>query len=155
MKVSGTYRLETPQERAYALLQDPEILAQCMPGCDRLVQTGVDEYEMQMKLLIASVSGLFNGKVRISEREPPHRFRMDVDGTGKIGFLKGTGLITLHPKDSATEIAYEGDVHLGGTIAAVGQRLIDTTSRMLLKRFFDKLSEIARSEAHPQEPASA
>ena len=70
-----------------------------------------------------------------------------MDGTGKIGFVKGEGAIALAPKDNGTQVTYEGDVQLGGTIAAVGQRLVDTTSRMMLKRFFDKLSEIIGSNS--------
>jgi carbon monoxide dehydrogenase subunit G len=146
MKISGTYQLETTPERAYALLQDPEVLAKCMPGCDQMIKTGEDEYSMKMKMLIASVSGQFEGKVKLSEPNPPHSFRMRVDGAGKIGFVKGDGAIVLTPAGTGTQIAYEGDVQLGGTIAAVGQRLVDTTSRMMLKRFFDKLSEIAKSD---------
>jgi carbon monoxide dehydrogenase subunit G len=60
--------------------------------------------------------------------------------------MKGEGAIALSPIESGTQISYEGDVQLGGTIAAVGQRLVDTTSRMMLKRFFDKLSEIAKGD---------
>lgn len=146
MKLSGTYSIPAPAERVYWLLQDPEVLAQCMPGCDKLVKTGPDEYAIQMKLLIASVSGLFEGKVRLSDQQPPHRFAMQVDGKGKIGFMNGQGTIELTNAETGTALSYEGDVQLGGTIAAVGQRLVDTTSRMMLKRFFDKLSEISRAE---------
>lgn len=146
MKLSGTYNVPAAPDRVYALLQDPDVLARCMPGCDALVKTGPDEYEMRMKLLIASVSGLFDGKVRLTDQQPPRSFSMHVEGKGKIGFMKGEGAISLQPGDSGTALSYEGDVQLGGTIAAVGQRLVDTTSRMMLKRFFDKLSEISRNE---------
>jgi carbon monoxide dehydrogenase subunit G len=86
---------------------------------------------------------LFDGKVRIADQNPPSSFRLIVEGTGKIGFMKGDGLLTLTPQDATTEVRYEGDVHVGGTIAAVGQRLIDTTSKMMIKRFFDKLASVA------------
>lgn len=144
MKISGTYKLEnaTP-EKAYALLQDPGVLAKCMPGAEEMVKTGDDEYQIKMKLLIASLSGKFDGKVKLSDPNPPNSFRMRVDGNGKVGWMKGEGTINLSPEGTATNLAYDGDVHLGGTIAAVGQRLVDTTSRMMLKRFFDKLQEIA------------
>jgi carbon monoxide dehydrogenase subunit G len=145
MKISGTYKLDnTTPERAYALLQDPDVLARCMPGAEAMVKTGEGEYEIKMKLLIASLSGKFDGKVKLTEPNPPHSFHMRVDGTGKIGFMKGEGAINLTPDGTGTNLAYDGDVQLGGTIAAVGQRLVDTTSRMMLKRFFDKLSEIAK-----------
>ena len=94
MKISGTYKLDnTTPERAYALLQDPDVLARCMPGAEAMVKTGEGEYEIKMKLLIASLSGKFDGKVKLTEPNPPHSFHMRVDGTGKIGFMKGEGAI--------------------------------------------------------------
>ncbi|HLK65609.1 MAG TPA: carbon monoxide dehydrogenase subunit G [Bryobacteraceae bacterium] len=147
MKVSGSYVVPVPQERAYALLQDPAILTKCMPGCEGLDLIGENEYAMRMKMVLASVSGLFAGKVKISEANPPASFRLIVEGNGKIGFMKGEGLLTLSPSGDGTNVQYEGDVHVGGTIANVGQRLLDTTARMLIKRFFEKLaSEAGQSE---------
>ena len=140
MKIAGSYQLAMPQDRAYATMQDPAVLARCMPGCEGLEKIGDNEYAMKMKMALAAVSGRFDGKVRIADPEPPARFRLIVEGSGKIGFMKGDGLITLTPAGAATDVAYDGDVQVGGTIAAVGQRLIDTTARMLIKRFFDKLN---------------
>lgn len=146
MKISGSYKLETTPEHAYALLQDPEVLAKAIPGCDQLVKTGEGEYEMKMKLLLASLSGQFTGKVKLTDNDPPRSFRMRVDGSGKVGFMKGEGAIQIAPEGSGAQLTYDGDVQLGGTIAAVGQRLVDTTSKMMLKRFFDKLAEIAKDD---------
>jgi carbon monoxide dehydrogenase subunit G len=139
VKVAGTYRLAIARERAYALLQDPVILARCMPGCESLEKIGEDEYAMRMKMVLAAVSGKFDGKVRITEALPPAQFRLHVEGAGKIGFMKGDGLLMLVEAESVTDVRYEGEVHVGGTIASVGQRLIDGTAKMLIKRFFDKL----------------
>ncbi len=141
MKVAGGYRLAMPRDRAYMLLHDPLILARCMPGCESLEKIGEDEYAMRMKMVLAAVSGRFEGKVRITEAQPPSQFRLHVDGAGKIGFMKGEGLLTLTEADGATDVRYEGDVHVGGTIASVGQRLIDGTAKMLIKRFFEKLGK--------------
>ena len=146
MKISGTRVLALPQERAYQLLQDPDVLARCMPGCDALVRTGENEYQMKMKMALASFSGLFDGTVKIVEPEPPSSFRLIVEGKGKIGFMKGDGRINLSPKGTGTQVAYEGDVHVGGTLAAVGQRLVDTTAKMMIKRFFDRLAEGYRAK---------
>jgi len=138
--------LAVPQERAYALLQDPVVLGKSMPGCDALEQIGEAQYHMKMKMVLASISGLFDGTVRIADQNPTTSFRLIVEGTGKIGFMKGDGLLTLVPVEGGTNVQYEGSVEVGGTIAAVGQRLLDTTSKMLIKRFFDKLSvELAAS----------
>jgi carbon monoxide dehydrogenase subunit G len=123
---------------------------------------------MKMKMMIASMGGLFSGKVRLADQNPPESFRLLVEGNGKIGFLKGDGLLNLIPvADSisddpvaldaistesasleitpveSTEVRFEGDVQVGGTIASVGQRLLDTTSKMIIKKFFEKLAEAA------------
>ena len=140
MKISGTYTLPLPQEQAYQLMQDPEALARAIPGCESLERIGPDEYRMKMKRALASLSGAFEGKVRITEQAPPDSFRLVVEGTGKIGFVKGDGLLKLAPVDGGTEVAYEGDAQVGGTMAAVGQRLIDGTSKMMIKKFFEKLA---------------
>ena len=143
MKISGSSIVPASRERTYQLLQDPAVLAQCMPGTDHLDKVGEDEYEMKMKMAIASIGGLFTGKVRLSDQNPPESFRLVVEGSGKIGFLKGEGLLNLAAQGESTEVKYEGDVQVGGTIASVGQRLLDTTSKMIIKKFFEKLAEAA------------
>jgi carbon monoxide dehydrogenase subunit G len=146
VKISGTYTLPLSQERAYAAMQDPEVLARAIPGCESLEKVGPDEYRMKMKMALASLSGAFEGKVRITEQTPPNSFRLVVEGTGRIGFVKGDGLLKLSAAEAGgTEIAYEGDAQVGGTIAAVGQRLIDGTAKTMIKKFFDKLAAEAAS----------
>lgn len=155
MKISGSYTLPLAPERAYQILQDPGILAQAMPGCESLEQIGPDEYRMKMKVLLAALSGQFEGKVRIAEQAPPTSFRLIVEGNGRIGFLKGDGLLKLAPaatvrvlsdapsEPPSTIVSYEGDAHVGGTMAAVGQRLIDGTAKMMIRKFFEKLATLA------------
>ena len=152
MKVSGASRVAMPREQAYAALQDPVVLARCMPGCEGLDKIAENEYAMRMKMVLAAVSGRFEGKVRISEAIAPEQFHLHVDGAGKIGFMKGDGLLKLTEADGATDVSYEGEVSVGGTIASVGQRLIDSTAKMLIKRFFDKLGgEASRESARTAE----
>jgi len=142
LKIAGTHALAAPPDRAYALLLDPAVLAKAIPGCESLERIGDHEYKMKMKMALAAVSGAFEGKVRIVDQNPPSSFRMEVDGTGKIGFVKGSGILTLTAAGEGTSIAYDGDVQVGGTIAAVGQRLIDTTARMMIKKFFERLEAV-------------
>jgi carbon monoxide dehydrogenase subunit G len=143
MKIRGSQVLPLPPRRAYEMMQDPEVLARSMPGCESLEAIGPGEYRMKMKMALAGLSGAFDGKVTIADPAPPDSFRLIVEGTGKIGFMKGEGLLKFSPQPSeqgeGTEVAYEGDVQVGGTIAAIGQGLIDSTARMMIKRFFDKL----------------
>jgi uncharacterized protein len=148
VKIAGTQTLNMTPQRVYELLHDPAILARCMPGCESLERIAEDEYAMKMKMLLASVSGLFQGKIRTADPNPPESFRLIVEGTGKIGFMKGDGVLRLSPVDAGTTVDYEGDVQVGGTIAAVGQRLIDTTAKLLIKKFFDRLA----SEGEGDEP---
>ncbi|HTT61099.1 MAG TPA: carbon monoxide dehydrogenase subunit G [Bryobacteraceae bacterium] len=151
MKLSGNYTVPIELERAYQLMQDPAVLARAMPGCNHLALIAPDEYEMRMKMIISSIQGLFSGKVRIADCNPPASFRLIVEGSGKVGFMKGDGLLTFTPLFTSTDIHYEGDVQVGGMIASVGQRLLDTTSRLLIKKFFEKLV----AEAVAQMPQAA
>ena len=149
VKISGAYALPVAQERAYRAAAGPRGAGPRMPGCESLELIGENEYAMRMKMVLASMSGLFEGKVRISDSNPPASFRLMVEGQGKIGFMKGEGLLTLTPAgDSGCNVQYDGDVQVGGTIAAVGQRLLDTTARLLIKRFFEKLSSEASAVSH-------
>lgn len=148
MKVAGAYAISAPPERVYGMLQDPAVLAKCIPGCEGLDRVAEDEYAMRMKIGIASVSGRFDGKVRIADQKPPESFRLIVDGSSKIGFMKGDGVIALSAAGEGSNVSFEGDVQVGGTIANVGQRLIETTAKMIIKRFFDKVAEEVEAAAH-------
>ena len=97
----------------------------------------------------------FQGKVKTADPNPPESFRLIVEGSGKIGFMKGDGVLHLSPVDAGTQVAFEGDVQVGGTIAAVGQRLLDTTARMLIKKFFDRLSSEAALNQEPRSQSGA
>jgi len=121
------------------MMQDPQVLAKAMPGCESLEKIGENEYRMKMKMALAALSGAFEGKIRITDQMPPSSFRLEVEGSGKVGFVKGAGVLTLKPSEASTEVSYEGDVQVGGTIAAVGQRLIDATAKNMIKKFFENL----------------
>lgn len=152
MKIAGVALVPFPPERSYELMQDPAVLSRAIPGCESLDRTGEAEYRMQMKVILASLSGAFQGQVRLLDSVPPTSFRMVVEGSGKIGFVKGDGVLTLVAVDAGeeglhTEVSYNGDAEIGGNIASVGQRMIDTTARLLIKRFFKKLAAAGRPDA--------
>ena len=140
MKVAGSHTLPAPPEQVYGMLQDPEVLARAMPGCDRLNLVAPGEYEMQLKIAIAAVQGLFKGRVHLRDANPPESYRMLVEGTGKVGFVKGEGEIALAPAETGTLVSYQGDLQVGGAIAAVGQRLLDTTSKFIIRKFFESVA---------------
>lgn len=143
MRVEGNSTAPADPAAVYALLLDPAVLSACIPGCQQLVAAGEGVYEMKMKLALAALSGDFLGKVTLIDPNPPTGYRLRVEGAGKIGFLKGEGELRLSDAaEGGTSIAYAGDVQIGGTMAAVGQRLLDTTARMMIRRFFEKLNSL-------------
>jgi carbon monoxide dehydrogenase subunit G len=151
VKIGGSYTVPLEPVRAYTMLQDPGVLAKCMPGCDHLARIGEDEYEMKIKMVISSMQGLFAGTVRLADQSPPDCFRLIVEGKGKVGFVKGEGLLTLggNPNGSGTDVRYDGEVNIGGMIAGVGQRVLDATAKLVIKKFFEKfVSAIPESENH-------
>ena len=134
-------------------MQDASALAGAIPGCNSLELTGENEYKLNLKMVLASLSGQFEGKVTLSDHNPPASFRMAVEGSGKIGFVKGEGVLTLTEAEEGTDVSYDGEAQIGGSIASVGQRMVDTTSKLLVKRFFKKLSKIGSGAADAEEEA--
>ena len=149
MKISGVHAVPADPLRTYELLQDPVVLARAMPGCNQLDPIGPGEYEMRMKVIISSIQGLFTGRIRVADPAPPTGFRLVVEGSGKVGFMRGEGLLSLSPVNGATEIRYDGEVQLGGVIASVGQRMIDAAAKMVIRKFFESFAaEAGRNGAN-------
>jgi carbon monoxide dehydrogenase subunit G len=116
-------------------------LQAAIPGCQELKEIGEGRYAMKMKVALAAIAGDFSGTVQLTDREPPSQFRMIVEASGRMGFLKGEGLLTVVPaSDTTSTVAYEGSTNIGGTIASVGQRLLDATAKMIIRTFFDRLA---------------
>lgn len=148
MRIEGSYKLPGTPETAFATLLDPGVLAECLPGCERLEAVGEGAYEVTMKILLAAISGEFTGKVVIEHPQPPTSYRLHVEAAGRIGVMNGGGEVRLSPTEGGgTLVCYSGDVQMGGTIAAVGQRLLDTTARMVIRRFFEKVASRCPAES--------
>jgi len=137
VKVQGSALLPATREKVWDLLNDPERLAKCLPGTERLVPDGPDRYKVAMKFGLAAFSGKFQGSVEIAEKKPPVSLKMRVEGRGAPGFMKGEGTISLHEKSGATEVTYDGEAQVGGVIASVGQRMIEAASKKIVQQFFD------------------
>ncbi|MEX2303800.1 MAG: carbon monoxide dehydrogenase subunit G [Bryobacterales bacterium] len=153
MRVKGQHTVPGSQQRVWEALLDPNVLARTLPGCESLDPVGENQYKMRMKLAISSVQGLFDATVHLKDTQPPTSYRLELEGKGKIGFVKGGGAFQLEPEgENATIVHYEGDVNVGGMIAGVGQRLMDMTAKMLVKRFFSSLSQVLE-EPRPGETA--
>lgn len=144
MKISGSQTVPIPPEQAYAMMQDPAILAKAIPGCRTLDRIQDGEYKLTLKVALASLGGDFEGQVRLTEPKPPTSFRMIVEAAGKLGFIKGDGVLKLTAIPEGAEVIFEGDAQVGGKIAAVGNRMIDATAKLLTKRFFQTLGKLAQ-----------
>jgi uncharacterized protein len=140
MIVRGAYHVAGTPETIYHLLQDGAILSAAIPGCRELLPLGPGKFSIKMNVAIAAMNGDFQGIVEATDHEPPHRFRMTVEATGRLGSLKGDGLLTFQPgPQGSAVVSYDGSAAIGGPIASVGHRLLDATARMMIRRFFEQL----------------
>ena len=152
MKIEGTHEIHASRERVFQALTDPEVLQRCIPGCESLEKTGENAYAATLRAGVGSIKGVFKGNVRLEDIRPPAHYRMVVDGKGQPGFLKGTGDLDLEEQDDATLIKYTGDVQVGGTIASVGQRMIQGSAKMMASQFFTALEAEAKTVAGDPPP---
>jgi carbon monoxide dehydrogenase subunit G len=145
MKIEGTQELHAPRDRIYSALINPEILRRCIPGCESLEKTAEDTYSATLKAGVGSIKGTFKGEVRLEDMRPPEHYRIVVEGKGAIGFAKGSADFDLEEKDGVTVIKYSGELQIGGTIAGVGQRMIQGAAKMMAARFFQALEAQAKT----------
>lgn len=142
MKIEGEYLFNGPRQAVWELLGDPEALAAALPGTKRLNKLSPTEFEGEMDVRIGPVGGSFAGKVIRSNEVPPESCTLTVEGRGAQGFAKGTGHVQLSEQaDGTTLMKYSGDVQIGGKLASVGQRMIDTVSKSLLKQALETLNQ--------------
>ncbi|HKA18552.1 MAG TPA: carbon monoxide dehydrogenase subunit G [Blastocatellia bacterium] len=146
MKIEGTHELRASPQRVYETLTDPAVLQRCIPGCERLEKSDENAYSITLKAGVGAIKGVFNGNVRLEDLKAPDHFRMIVEGRGQPGFLKGTGDIDLTEPEGATLVSYSGEVQVGGTIAGVGQRMLQGAAKMMATQFFTAIEAEARSK---------
>lgn len=141
MELSGTYRFSAPPIDVWALLNDPNLLASALPGCERLEPLGEDRFRAELTMSVAAISGRYTATVAIRDKEPPHSYRLMVDGSGKAGFMKGEAVIRLVEDAGKTIVNVNATGEVGGLIARVGQRLLGAVSKVMMDRFFAALQE--------------
>jgi uncharacterized protein len=152
MKIEGTHEIHAKRERVFQSLTDPAVLQRCIPGCERLEKTGENSYSTTLRAGVGSIKGVFTGNVRLEGVRAPEHYRIAVDGKGQPGFLKGSGDIDLEERDGVTVVTYKGDVQVGGTIASVGQRMIQGAARMMATQFFTAIEAEAKTESNEPPP---
>jgi carbon monoxide dehydrogenase subunit G len=141
MKLQGEYIFDGPIEEVWEIIRDPEVLATALPGTQSLEQVGENEFEGTMHVRIGPVAGVFAGKIVVSDEVPPESCTLTVEGKGAPGFANGTGRVKLIEQgDDQTLLQYEGDMQVGGRLASVGQRLIDTASKSMIAQGLESLN---------------
>ena len=136
MDITGSYTFAAPSDRVWDLLMNPEVIASCIPGCERFEPDGEDRYRVRLNVALAAVTGSYDGAVTLSDRVAGTSYRLTGEGQGRAGFVKGSSAILLRPDADTTIVDVTATVQTGGAIARVGQRLIGSVSKMMLDRFF-------------------
>ncbi|WP_421928701.1 CoxG family protein [Neoaquamicrobium sediminum] len=143
MTIEGEERIEAPIGKVWEALNDPEVLAASIPGCESLEKKSDTELEAVVTLKIGPIKAKFNGEVELKNLKPPHSYTIQGEGKGGIaGFAKGGADVTLtEDGPDATILRYEAKADVGGKIAQLGSRLITSTSKKLAGQFFSSFNE--------------
>jgi carbon monoxide dehydrogenase subunit G len=142
MKLEGQYVFNGPRQEVWDLVRDPEILATALPGAQHLERISDNEYEGTMKVRIGPMGGTFEGRVVVADEKPPESYILNVEGKGGPGWAKGSGQVFLAQEaEGQTLMKYQGEVQIGGRLANVGQRLIDSVSKSLIRQGLDVLNQ--------------
>jgi carbon monoxide dehydrogenase subunit G len=150
VRIEGEYTFSGPREEVWEIVRDPEVLATAFPGTQSLNKVSESEYEVTMDLRVGPVAGVFSGRIVVSNEVPPESCTLTVEGKGAPGFATGAGdILLLAQEDGTTLIKYEGEMQIGGKLASVGQRLLDTASKSIIRQGLEALNQalLARTEA--------
>ncbi len=142
MKMDGEFRVPRDQETVWRALNDPAVLKDCLPGCQELEKTSDTEMTATLTIKVGPVKATFAGGVTLSDLDPPNGYTIAGQGQGgAAGFASGEAKIRLHSDGGETVVQYDVDAKVGGKLAQIGSRLIDSTAKKLAKQFFDSLAE--------------
>lgn len=139
MKLQGQHAYDAPRAAVWRALLDPAVLARTLPGCEELRADGPTRFRGTLNVRVGPIQGAFAGTVELADLVPEERFRIAVHGTGAPGFVDGTGEIRLAGADGSTVVHYDLDVKVGGRVASVGQRLLDSTARAITRQALEGL----------------
>jgi carbon monoxide dehydrogenase subunit G len=147
MELKDEVRIAAPRDHVYAALNDPDILKECIPGCEELTKHSDTELEAKVLLKIGPVKARFGGTVTLDKSQAPDRFSLTGEGSGGVaGFAKGGADVELIEDGDETILRYDAKADVGGKIAQLGSRLVVSTSRKLASSFFNKFAEVVSGE---------
>jgi len=148
MEMTGEYRISAPRQTVWDALNDPDVLKQCIPGCDTLEKTSDTEMTATVTAKVGPVKATFKGAITLSDIDPPNGYTISGEGKGgAAGFAKGGAKIALEEADGGgTLLRYEVTAMVGGKLAQIGSRLIDSTAKKMSRQFFGKFAELVGEE---------
>ena len=153
MDVSGEYRLSVSRQAVWNALLDPEVLQQCIPGCEELERLADDCYQATVKTAIGPVKATFKSKLRIVNAVPPESYRLEGEGkAGAVGFGRGAADVTLREEGGETVLSYSADFQVGGRLAQIGSRLVVGATRKIADQFFGRFTGVIDEKAEKVEP---
>lgn len=148
MELSDEIRIAAPRDVVYQALNNPDVLRECIPGCEELTQNSPDELEAKVVLKIGPVKAKFAGQVTLDNSNAPDGFSLMGEGKGgAAGFAKGGAEVTLTEDGAETVLAYTAKVDVGGKIAQLGSRLIAGTAKKLSGKFFTRFGEVVAEQS--------
>jgi uncharacterized protein len=148
MDMTGSERIAAPRARVYQALNDPEILKAAIPGCESIDKTSDTEMTATVVTRVGPVRAKFQGAVTLSELDPPNGYVISGEGKGgPAGFAKGGARVRLEDDGDSTILHYEVKADVGGKLAQLGSRLIDSTAKKLSGEFFSRFAEIVAAPA--------
>jgi uncharacterized protein len=139
MKIEGQHTFDAPREAVWNAVMNPEVIARTIPGCEKLEQVGDTEFKGAMKIKVGPVQGDFQGHVTLYDLNPHDSYRLKLKGQGPAGFVDGDGLLTLTEDGGKTVLAYDIDAKVGGRIASVGQRLVESSAKVVSRQALEGL----------------
>src|ERR1700728_3631103 len=158
MQMNDIQSVPASKDKLWAALNNPDILRRCIPGCQSLEMTSPTEMTATVVVKLGPVKATFAGKVSLSDLDPPNAYRISGEGSGGVaGFAKGGASVKLDsPSEDVTNLAYQVDAQIGGKLAQLGGRLIDSTAKKLAGEFFQNFAAaLAPSQASVAEPSAS
>jgi carbon monoxide dehydrogenase subunit G len=147
MELKDEIIINAPMDRVYAALNDPEILKQCIPGCEELIQHSDNELEAKIVLKVGPVKARFSGDVVLDKSGAPNQFSLTGQGNGgAAGHAKGGADVTLFADGDTTILTYDAKAQIGGKLAQLGSRLIQSTAKKLAAKFFKNFADVLDAE---------
>ena len=137
MTMSGEVQLPATREAVWTKLNDPVVLKGCVPGCEQLDKVSDTEFQAIASIKVGPVKARWKGKVRLSDLDPPNGYKISGEGEGGVaGFAKGGATVALAEKDGGTLLSYNVEAQIGGKLAQLGQRLINSAAKKTADDFF-------------------